>query len=128
MNHRIFVLLFTFICSYMTYGQAQGCNINSAQYLVENQQVISLMQKIYIEPSEIFFVNSQIFVETPKGLMQILELSSDEIGIYYKAAHPQSWFCNNKDENGKRCGTYNTNTYYCEECGKAPAPNPPRKA
>ncbi len=115
-------LLATFACLAFTscYGQ-EIANLTAAQILPEQPTVERISQKIYVQPSDIYFSNNQIFVQTPKGLMPVDALKTDAKGIHYKTAHPQSWFCEYVDKRtGKKCGHYNTYTYFCEECGHSP--------
>lgn len=78
------------------------------------EEEVVFIQKIYIHPSEIYFSNNKIFVQTKKGVLEIPSIQSDFKGIYYRAVHPQNWVC-------KKCGEYNINTYYCENCEKSPS-------
>jgi methionyl-tRNA synthetase len=120
MNYRLFLLLVVFGCSYITTGQAEEFDVFLAQHHAENQKIVSLKQKIYVEPSQIYFSNNHIFVQSTKEMIQIQGIKSDELGVYYQAEHPQFWYCEYIFSNGKRCGHYNTYSYYCENCGRAP--------
>jgi hypothetical protein len=124
MNYRLFVLLVVIASSYIAIGQAEEFDVFPAQHHVEIHKPASLKQKIYVEPSQIYFSNNQIFVQSTKGMIQIKGIKSDDVGIYYQAAHPQSWYCNNII-NGKVCGHYNTYSYFCENCGKEPLKKKP---
>jgi hypothetical protein len=119
MRYRILAFLFSLICLFVTQSQAEEFEFIPAQSLMEDK-IVSIEQKIYVEPSQIYFSMGRIFVQTPKGLTQIHELNSDDLGIYYRTEHPKSWYCKYKYPNGKVCGHYNTYTYFCEECGHAP--------
>lgn len=114
-------LLATFACLSFTnsYGE-ESLNLTASQILPEQPAVEMAVQKIYVQPSEIYFSNNQIFVQTPKGLVPVHSLKTDAKGIHYKTVHPKSWYCEYEFDDGTTCGNYNTYTYYCEECGHSP--------
>lgn len=113
-------LLATFACLSFTnsYGQ-ENLNLTASQILPEQAAIEMIVQKIYVQPSDIYFSDNQIFVQTPKGLIPVNSLKTDAKGIHYKTAHPQSWVCTRK-EKGKVCNTYNAYDYYCEKCHYSP--------
>src|SRR5215211_4170970 len=93
---------------FMTF-QAEGASLMPAQQLDRE----SVFEKIYVSPPQIYFSDNRIFIQViDQGLIEVVSLHTDPYGIYYESAHPQSWTC--------ECGYDNTNTYYCDNCGKAP--------
>jgi hypothetical protein len=110
MNRIISFLLFI-TCSFSgTAVQAREQVITpSQQFGAEN----GVTQKIYVQPAEIYLKDNKIFVQTMKGFVEVPSIQSDYKGIYYQTAHPNSWVC-------PHCNEYNVNTYYCEQCGRAP--------
>lgn len=121
MRYSILTSLFaTLSCLVCTNGYGEeSVNLTAAQILTDQSTSEMIVQKIYVQPSDIYFSGNQIFVQTPKGLMPVTSLKTDAKGIYYKTAHPQSWVCT-RNENGKVCNTYNAYNYYCESCGFSP--------
>jgi hypothetical protein len=109
----MFELMLILACLCFASSQAEDLNLIPAQEINQNSQMVASFEKIYVKPSQIYFLNNQILVATKKGLLPINSLETDAIGVYYKAAHPYHWVCST-------CGTYNTYTYFCETCGKAP--------
>ncbi len=110
MRHLLINLFATFACLSFTnsYGE-ENVNFTATQTLPEQSVIEKNVQKIYVQPSDIYFSDNQIFVQTPKGLIQVHSLKTDSHGIYYKTARPYSWDC-------PRCGEYNAYDYYCEHC------------
>lgn len=121
MRQLFTVLLSTFAFLPFTNTYGENLSLIPAQLLEEQPSAETIVQKVYVHPSQIYFSDNQIFVQTPKGLMPVHSLKTDAKGIHYRTAHPQSWYCQYVDkQTGKKCGYYNTFTYYCEECGHSP--------
>lgn len=119
MRYSLLTSLFaTLSCLTFGYGE-ENVNLTAAQILLEHPTVERISQKIYVQPSDIYFSGNQIFVQTPKGLMPVEALKTDAKGIHYRIVHPQSWVCTRKID-GEVCNTYNAYNYYCESCGYSP--------
>ncbi len=120
MRQLFTVLLSTFACVSFATSDGKELDLAPAQIIEEQPSVETIIQKVYVHPSQIYFSDNQIFVQTPKGLMPVQSLKADAKGIHYRTAHPQSWYCQYEFEDGTICGCYNTFTYFCEDCGHSP--------
>jgi hypothetical protein len=115
-----FLLLTISFLSFTCYLEAENYDLMPSQQLSNNQQIEYVFHKVYVQPSQIYFSENQMFVQSLEGLIPINSLKTDCNGIHYEIVHPYSWVCKSVDSRGKKCGHYNSNTYYCEHCGRSP--------